>query len=425
MTDSEGKPLLTLNIQVQIIRQLLKHGAQADNVYKAHSKHIGKLSSERPLDNPLPIFITGDGGVGKSTLLKSMFSSSWWILKIFFGAKPVTDVDEKTVGIIPYEIVTKEFGKVIFYDFAGQPEFYASHCAVLENAVKTSRPIILYLADLRESEQKAVDSIVRWMTLVQNQCTNLRDKAHVIVVGSHADVLIGRSEVPYAKESTFAPVFKSFSKLEFVSFIAMDCRFADTSEIKQVKKLIQKSSAILRSPETVSLSAHTFYIYILESFKCDLAVSLKEVEERIHRDLSEVKCERTRNLLSFIPSTLLHIQKICDQLSKKGLILYLHNKKTLGNSFIICDRATLLSKVTGTVFAPESFRQHCKLASSIGVVTFSKLSKEFKSYDIEMLVAFMSHLELCFEITDKEVLNIVREHEQTQNMVVAISSSLD
>ena len=114
VTDSEGKPLLTLNIQPQIIRQLLKHGAKADNVYKAHSKHIGKLSSECPLDNPLPIFITGDGGVGKSTLLKSMFSSSWWILKIFFGAKPVTDVDEKTVGIIPYEIVTKEFGRVIF-----------------------------------------------------------------------------------------------------------------------------------------------------------------------------------------------------------------------------------------------------------------------------------------------------------------------
>ena len=412
MTDSEGKPLLTLNIQPQIIRQLLKHGAHADNVYKAHSKHIGKLSSERPLDNPLPIFITGDGGVGKSTLLKSMFSSNRWILRIFFGAKPVTDVDEKTVGIIPYEIVTKEFGRVIFYDFAGQPEFYASHCAVLENALQTSHPIVLYLADLRESEQKAVDSIVRWMTLVQNQCTNLKDKAHVIVVGSHADVLIGRSEDPHAKESTFASVFKSFSKLEFVSFTAMDCRFADTSEIKQVKKLIQKSSAIIRSPETVSLNAHTFYIYLLESFKNDLAVSLKAVEERIHRDLNEVKSERTKNLLSFIPNTLSHLQKICDQLSKKGLILYLHNKKTLANSFIICDRATLLSRVTGTVFAPESFHQHCKLASSTGVVPLSKLSKEFESYNIEMLIAFMSHLELCFEITDKEVLDIVREHEQ-------------
>ena len=125
-----------------------------------------------------------------------------------------------------------------------------------------------------------------------------------------------------------------------------------------------------------------------------------------------MKSERTKNLLSFIPNTLPHLQKICDQLSKKGLILYLHNKKTLGNSFIICDRATLLSRVTGTVFAPESFRQHCRLASSTGVVPLHKFAEKFESYDIEMLIAFMSHLELCFEITDKEVLDIVREHEQ-------------
>ena len=412
MTDSEGKPLLTLNIQPQIIRQLLKHGAQADNVYNAHSKHIGKLSSERPLDNPLPIFITGDGGVGKSTMLKSMFSSSWWILKIFFGAKPVTDVDEKTVGIIPYEIVTKEFGKVIFYDFAGQPEFYASHCAVLENAVQTSPPIVLYLADLRESEQSTTNSIVRWMTLVRNQCTNLRDSAHVIVVGSHADILKERKEDPWNKESMLAPAIEMFPKLEFISFIPMDCRYADTYEMKEVKKLIQKSSAILRSPETVSLNAHTFYIYLLESFRDDLAVSLKEVEQRIHRDLEQVKTKRIKDLLSFIPSTLPRLQIICDQLSKKGLILYLHNKENMERSFIVCDRATLLSRVTGTVFAPKNFHQHCKLASSTGVVPLRKFTEKFESYDIEMLIAFMFHLELCFEITDKEVLDIVREHEQ-------------
>ena len=412
MTDSEGKPLLTLNIQPQIIRHLLKHGAKADNVYKAHSKHIGNLSSERPLHNPLPIFITGDGGVGKSTMLKSMFSSSWWILKIFFGAKPVTDVDEKTVGIIPYEIVTKEFGKVLFYDFAGQPEFYASHCAVLENAVQTSPPIVLYLADLRESEQSTTNSIVRWMTLVRNQCTNLRDSAHVIVVGSHADILKERKEDPWNKESMLAPAIEMFPKLEFISFIPMDCRYADTDEMKEVKKLIQKSSAILRSPETVSLNAHTFYIYLLESFRGDLAVSLKEVEQRIHRDLEQVKTKRIKDLLSFIPSTLPRLQIICNQLSKKGLILYLHNKENMERSFIICDRATLLSRVTGTVFAPKNFHQHCKLASSTGVVPLRKFTEKFESYDIEMLIAFMSHLELCFEITDKEVLDIVREHEQ-------------
>ena len=410
ITVKGNTPLLTLATDPVIVVQLLRHGAQADNVYKVHSKHIGKLSSERPPDNPLAIFITGDGGVGKSTFLKSMLSSKG-LMAIFSKAKPVSGVDEKTVGIIPYEIVTKEFGRVICYDFAGQHEFYASHCAILENAVRTSPPIIIYLADLRESEQKMADSTARWMTLVQNQCTVLEGRPHVIVIESHADILKENEEDPWNNESMFSPVLNKFPKLEFKAFVPMDCRYPDTDQMKQAKKLIQQSSAILRSPETVSLNAHTFYIYLLDSFKEELAASLKHVQERIHRDLDQVKSKRTKNLLSFIPSTLPRLVEICDQLSKKGLILYLHNEGNPERSFIICDRATLLSKVTGTVFAPESFRQHCALASSTGVVPLLKFSGEFHGYDIEMLIAFMSHLELCFEISDKVVLEFVRNHE--------------
>ena len=410
ITDKDNTPLLALATDPVFVVQLLRHGAHADNVYKAHSKHIGKLSSERPPDNPLAIFITGDGGVGKTTFLKSMLSSKG-LLAIFSKAKPVSGVDKKTVGIIPYEIVTKEFGRVICYDFAGQQEFYASHCAILKNAVRTSPPIIIYLADLRESEQKMADSTARWMTLVQNQCTVLEGRAHVIVIGSHADILKENKEDPWNKEGMFSPVLKKFPKLEFKAFVPMDCRYPDTDQMKQAKKLIQQSSAILRSPEIVSLNAHTFYIYLLDSFKEELATSLKHVQERIHRDLDQVKSKRTKNLLSFIPSTLPRLVEICDQLSKKGLILYLHNEGTPERSFIICDRATLLSKVTGTVFAPESFRQHCALASSTGVVPLLKFSEAFSEYDIEMLIAFMSHLELCFEISDKVVLEFVRKHE--------------
>ena len=383
-----------------------------DNVYKSHSKYIGKLASERPPDNPLAVFITGDGGVGKSTMLKSMLSSKGF-RAIFIKAKPVTGVDEKTVGIIPHEIVTKEFGRIIYYDFAGQQEFYASHCAVLENAVHTSPPIIIYLADLQESEQKIADSTAWWMTLVQNQCTNLKEKAHVIVIGSHADKLTERGENPRDKEPVFAPVIKKFSKLEFIAFTPMDCRYADSDQMKKVKKQIQKSSALLRSSETISLNAHTFLIYLLDNFKSCPAVSLKDVKQKVHADIDQTESEYTKNLLTFIPSTLSRLVDVCDQLNKKGLILFLHNNAFPEKSFIICDRVTLLSKVTGTVFAPENFRQHCSLASSTGVVPLPRFSQQFEDYDTEMLIAFMSHLELCFEIADEEVLDCVRKLDES------------
>ena len=412
VSDKQGKTPLAIAKNTEVMRLLLQHGAKADNIYKSHSKYIGRLASERPPDNPLAVFITGDGGVGKSTMLKSLLSSKG-LRAVFSKPKPVTGVDEKTVGIIPYEIVTKEFGRIIYYDFAGQQEFYASHCAVLENSVHNSAPIIIYLADLQQSEQKIADSTAWWMTLVQNQCTHLKEKAHLIVVGSHADKLRERGESPRGKELVFAPVIQNFPMLKFIAFTPMDCRFADSDPMKKLRKQIQKSSALLRSSETISLNAHTFLIYLLDNFKSCLAVSLIDVQKRIHTDLDESKSEYTRNLLSFIPSTLPLLIDICDQLNKKGLVLFLHSETTPEKSFIICDRVTLLSRVTGTVFAPEHFRQHCNLASSTGVVPLPRFSEQFVDYDIEMLIAFMSHLELCFEITDEAVLVCVRRLDET------------
>ncbi len=77
------------------------------SIYKEHSKLIGKPSSERPPHLPLSVLIIGDGGMGKSTLLKSFLSPKWFWSKLQ-KAKPVGGVDVKTVGIIPYEIYTKE-----------------------------------------------------------------------------------------------------------------------------------------------------------------------------------------------------------------------------------------------------------------------------------------------------------------------------
>ena len=407
VTDEDGTTLVDLSRNPDIIRLLLQHGAKADKVYKKHSKLIGKISSERPPDLPLYTLIVGDGGVGKSTLLKSLLTSKVFLAKFKREAKPVEGVDQKTVGIIPYEVYTKEFGKIIFFDFAGQKEFYTSHCAILENAVQTSPPIVFLCANLVKSEQAITDSAIRWLTLVQNQCSNLKDKAHVIVIGSHADVVKQNGEDPWAKGGMFADIIKQFPQFEFLEFIAMDCRFPDSDDMKRAKKLIQKSSAILRSPEVISLNAHTFYIYLAESFQGHLTVSLGAVSEKVRSDLNNVQKKRMKDILLFIPTTLTRLLEICDQLHKSGLLLFLRNDSCEEKSFLVIDQTTLLSKVTGTVFAPENFRQHCKLASSTGVVPLSNFIKAFSSYNIDMLISFMGHLELCFEISDKKVLEYI------------------
>ena len=407
MKNKQGKTPLSLTENPEVMILLLNHGAKTDSVYKSHSKLVGKLSSERPPDSPQHIFITGDPGVGKSTMLKSMLSSKG-IGAFFVKANPVTGVNEKTLGIVPHDIMTKEFGRVIIYEFAGQQKFYASYGAILKNAVQTSPPIIIHLAHLQASEQKIADSTAWWMTLIQNQCTNMTGRAHVIVVGSHADKIIERGRSPQEKEGMFAPIIDNFSKFEFTAFISIDCRYPNSDQMKDVKKHIQKSTTILRSPETVSQNAHTFYIYLLDNFKDNLAVSLKDVQHRIQFDLSQNQTQsqskRAKHILSFIPSTFSQLVEVCDQLNKKGLILYLHNEASPENSFIVYDSVTLFSRITDAVFAQDSFYQYCSLATNTGVVPLFKFAEQFKEYDIQMLIAFITHMELCCEIHDPEVL---------------------
>ena len=405
MSNNDEQTPLDLTTNDDIVRSLLKNGARADNVYKAHRKVLGKLSSMHALENPLPILITGNGGVGKSTFLKALLKGlSFGQFLGITKAKPVVGVDERTVGIIPHLYDTKNFGRVAVYDFAGQEEFCASHSAVLQNTIHTSPPVVVFCSDLQKSEEEIKVATTYWMNLIHNQCSALQEKAHVIVVGSHADVVKEKKEDPSSKEGIFAPIIEKFSKFKYLAFVPMDCRLPDSPGMKETRLHIENSSALLRSPVAITLNAHTFYIYLLDSFKDKPAVSLKTLRERFHADLKQAQSKSRKDLLSFIPNTLPRVVEICSQLSQKGHILFLPNESSPEESYVVCDQPTLLSKVTGTIFAPKGFRQHCSLASSTGVVSLRKFSDEFKGYDLNMLIPYMSCLEFCFEIKDKESL---------------------
>ena len=75
----------------------------------------------------------------------------------------------------------------------------------------------------------------------------------------------------------------------------------------------------------------------------------------------------------------------------------------------MCDPFALLSRITGKIFAPKDSHQYCCLATDTGVVSFSKFSEQFKEYETRMIIAIMSHLELCLEINALEH-NIADRH---------------
>ncbi len=352
-----------------------------------------------PPDNPIPIFFVGEGGAGKSTVLKSLQSQ-----EKRGKPKTVTDVDEKTVGIIPYtlQLSGREFK---CYDLAGQKEFHASHCPVLKNAIQSSPPIVVCCTDLRENDESISKSIKYWMSLVQNQCSDLEGKPHVIVIGSHLDELKAKSDA-LEKKKIFRPIFEQFKKFKFVDFIAMDCRLTNTEEIKQLTTFVSMGGDQFRSSDEtvqISASAQSFYIYLLDRFKDTVTVQVKDIHQQIDCETRQTQNKQLQEVYSVIPSTIPRLVEVCDQLNKRGLMLFIKNESKLENSLVICKSEKLLSNITGKVFAPENFHQHCNLATSTGVVPFFKFAREF-NVDIDNLIAYMTLHQYCFEIKDKQVL---------------------
>ena len=411
ISDKDGQTALSLASSNEVIQLLLQHGAVADNAYKLHKKVLGKFFSKDPLENPVKMFVTGLGGDGKSTLIEAMqleptiFTP---IKDVFIPPKEVEDVSQRTAGIVPKVFNSAIFGPVQFFDFAGQEAFYSSHAALIRSTVDACPPVFLLVTGMHNDHDTLSHSVSYWLGMVQNQCTSMKGKAPLIIVGSHEDVLKKRGEDPESKKQLILQSVQKFPQFQLIDFVLMDCRFSNSVGMKQLRRSIGIACVSLRERLSVAINAHMFLVYLLDKFPGVVAVMLKEVQSRIETDRKDPS-KKLQQQLSFVPMTQSHLVEICVQLSDKGHLLFLHNTMFVDESFIVIDKTALLEEVNGAIFAPKDFKQHCKLASNTGVVPRSKLVDRFLKFNVEMVIGFYSHLELCLLIDDEEILRLIQQ----------------
>ena len=412
ISDKDGQTPLYLASDNDTIQLLLQHGAVADNAYKLQQKLLGKLFSKDPLKNSVKLFVTGLGGDGKSTLIEAMQHEPTFLtpLKVvFIPPKEVEGVSQRTAGIVPKVFNSEIFGPVQFFDFAGQEAFYSSHAALIRSTVDACPPVFLLVTGMHNDNDTLSHSVSYWLGIVQNQCTSMKGKAPLIVVGSHEDVLKKRGEDPESKKQLILQSVEKFSDhFELIDFVLMDCRYSNSAGMKQLRRSTGTACVSLRERLSVAINAHMFLVYILDKFPGVVAVMLKDVQSRIETDRQDPS-KKLQRRLSFIPTSQPRLVEICVQLSDKGHLLFLHNTVFVEESFIVIDKTALLKEVNGAIFAPKDFKQHCKLASSTGVVPRSKLVNRFLKFNVEMVIGFYSHLELCLPIDDKEVLSLIQQ----------------
>ena len=404
----------TLNPDIHklLIQRTATAAAGSSDAYRSQGQVLG---TSQPLQPSVKVFVVGNPSAGKSTLTAALQKEASFFLRAFSTARPVSEVDEKTAGVIPHEFESKKYGRITIYDFAGHREFYNSHAALLQNAVQYSPPIFLLVVDLTDENKALKENILYWLSFLENQCTSANSKPHDVVVGSHVDVLEARGEDPRDKASVIESLRSNhFKNLEYAGFVAINCQFPESAGMTDLRLCLKNSCDQLRRQETINFSAHCLQTFLINKFEDHTALKINEVREVLLE--TQQSTSNLQKVVTFIPTNVHLLCGVCNELNDRGHILFLRDEVNIENSWVIMNKDVLLSKVTGTIFAPEGFKQHCQLATSTGVVPFYKIAnlKKFQGLDPEMLIGFLSHLEFCHEIFDKEVLELISDSNQPE-----------
>ena len=402
-SNNEEVPL-QMTTNSDIIKDLIRHGAKTSIMYESCQNTLG---TNEPVKPPVKVFIVGNPSVGKSSLTAAL-KKKLNIVARFFTSGKVSGVDQKTVGIVPHEVESDIYGRVTLYDFAGHREFYSGHAALLQTAIQSTPPIFLLVVNLYQDDNATTKDIMYWISFLENQCTSVNCKPHIILVGSHADFL--KSSGINAKDKIKAIMdsldTKCFMNMELVGFVAMDCQYHESSGMSDLRHLLNKSCNELRIHEPITFNAHCFLVYLIDTFTNSPAVTINTIYNNIENQLMS---QTEESILEFLPQNFEALYKICIELNDRGHILLLKDRIAVENSYIVIDKEFLLSKISGTVFAPEGFKQYKQLSTNTGVVSLSKIAECFPDKDLDILIGFLTHLEFCHEISDQVLHQLISE----------------
>ena len=350
-------------------------------------KH-NRVYREFPVHTFAKMILVGDSGAGKTTVtehIKLIVSNS--------TAELVGEVECLTAGIIPHQVKNEQGINFVIYDFAGQLEYYSSHAAILEQVMCKSAALFLCLIDLSKSNEDICQSLHYWITFIENACNMIEGKSHVVIIGSHAD-LVKQNELE-VKSSLLKKIahhrMENMKHQQYTGYLSMDCRCVNTDVSPQLISLVNEShTAITTSQPSINVYCHVLYAFLhskLEPVGCTLDHLISLFSKDNDSSLTADRSLLTERLTI---------------LSDKGLIVFIKHHPS---SWIIEKTEALLKEINGPLFAPDHFKEHRDLASNTGIVTVSKLREVFPEHSSEMLVGFLTSLKFCQPVDPSELEN--------------------
>ena len=349
------------------------------------------IQISHPVGSFVNIFLLGDTGAGKTSLCQVLKERSELHIK---DGELVQGVKTHTAGIVPSLLREDEsLGNVIMHDFAGQPEYYSSHTAVLESLLQSSGAVFVVLINLT---QDLLQQVGRWACIVLNETQKVSSECHLIVIASHADQVEQELQHKlldlkgHLRQFTVAGL--SDASLQV---FPLDCRLHWSHTLHSFVESLSQLCRSIRNKQSPAISLYCNFLYsILEA----------KVSEDNVCTLEKLKslCDQSRQEDVPLPDDIVPLLKT---LQSGGLIMYLENEKDLEKSWIIVRKEILLAEVDGILFAPSGFKEHRNIFSNTGIITSSALKEQFPRYSSNMLIAFLQSMKLC-EALDTSLLEV-------------------
>ena len=326
------------------------------------------------------IFVMGNPESGKSTLIESMKREGF-----FSSLRPVSEatVPPHTSGIIPSIHYSKTMGRVLFYDFAGYPEYYLSHSTIFSNVMqsKEGTNVCLILVNFQKDMTCILEEIGYWLNFINT--ASLEDQVRVLVLGSHVDRINGT-------EAT--------NKVEVVS------KFLANSPYLQRLKMLNKCLILnCRKPRSAKL-VQTMLLQRIENAKVyRLSMEATVLLGLLEKDFKNAVTCSLQTILDHIaetgiclPTMAKSLYPIVRELHTFGLLMLIEREcDEPENSLLILNVTRLTNEVHKVLFSMISTH-----SPSMGVLPGRYLTSFLPEYiSTECLV----QLQYCQEISHAEV----------------------
>ena len=340
-----------------------------------------------PVESYSKVFFCGDTGTGKSSLAAVIMERAKKPPNYKFDTSDPIPVELLTAGINAHTISSHEVGNIVLYDLAGHKEYYSSHAAILENLMLSTPAVFAILCKMTDNQDIIRSDLYYWFNFIKNVSLQLSSSrlSQILVIGSRLDEMTD----DYEKISKIVAEVaeKADHSQEYGGFLPMECHRPGGKGVKEfVAKLSYSCKAVLDRSDKISFYCHVqfSFLQLLRNEKNFIAISMMELCAVLQKhDGPSLPYDRSV-LLEFLTT-----------LSDKGLILFLKNEDN-AQSWIVIDRAALLSEVNGVLFAPKEIeRAHQNIASNTGIVPKSTLQKLFPKHNTDMLIGFLRSLQFC------------------------------